>query len=119
MGLWDAIKRSFQRESAKAAVKASAVAVASAAEQAADGLLTGAEADLAEAEKRQSSRKDDIVLPSTEVSDPDWLAEVRKTEAETRDSRAQSSADPLPDTAQQSAQAELARLKAKLLHIEE
>jgi hypothetical protein len=119
MGLWDAMKRSFQRESAKAAVKASAVAVASAAEQAADGLLTGAEADLAQAEKRQSSRKDDIVLPSTEVSDPDWLAQVRQTEAETRDRRAQTSAAPLADTAKQSAQAELERLKVQLLQIEE
>jgi hypothetical protein len=65
MGFWDAIKRSFQQETAKAAVKASATAVATAAKTAADGVLTDAEEGLAKAEEARAERDDGVVLPST------------------------------------------------------
>ena len=119
MGLWDVIKRSFQRETTKAAVKASAAAVASAAETAADGLLSEAEAELAQAEKAREEREDAVVLPTGSVEDPAWLAEMRKTEASVREAgfgRAEESNAPESD---EKALAELAALKAQLLNIEE
>ena len=122
MGLWDVIKRSFQRETAKAAVKASASAVATAAETAADGLLSEAEAELASAEKNRAERDDGVVLPSTEVADPQWLADLK--EQEDKDKSAPTQPDPVEsslaeDDAENKAKAELEALKAQLLNIDE
>jgi|GEM_PF-5231241 len=120
MGLWDAIKRSFQRETSKAAVKASAAAVASAAEQAAEGLLSEAEKELSAAEQRRSDRSDGVTLPQMSVSDPAWVAGLRETEAEvTQAGPAEAANEEATQSAEDRAKAELAALKAELLHVEE
>ncbi len=122
MGLWDVIKRSFQRETTKAAVKASAAAVANAAEQAADGLLSEAEKELAAAEKSRADQDDGMVLPEMSASDPAWLADVRKTEAEVQAGGSGAVDEPggaVQQSAEDRAKAELAALKAQLLHVEE
>jgi len=121
MGLWDAIKRSFRRETTKAAVKASAAAVSEAASTAADGFLTEAEEELAQAEKDRAERDDGIVLPSTEVGDPEWLADLKaaQTPAEPPAPAAPVTPAVPGPSAEENAKAQLEALKADLLHIEE
>jgi len=96
----------------------------------AESALDDAEAVLAERQKELAEGEDGIVLPSTEVEDPDWLKGVKDAESTHRKRRMPQTSPPseqdesLPEvpagpTAEDRARERLARLKQEMRDAEE
>jgi hypothetical protein len=131
MGVFgDLWKRMTSGATSKAA-KAATEGVADKLGAVAEGALDDAEAVLAQKQKELAERNDGIVLPSTEVDDPDWLQEVRDTEAAHRNRQVapepstesqedeSSPEQPSGPTAEDRARARLARMKQEMQESEE
>ena len=101
MGFFDDLKKAITKTAAKEGAKAAVDDAARRVEEAADGLLTQAEAELKDAQARHDKRHGDFALPSTAASDPDWAQTLRETERSARRTRAEvaTSASTLPESA--------------------
>jgi hypothetical protein len=131
MGAFSELWKRMTSGATRRATKAATQEVADKVGAVADSVLDDAEAVLEERRKQQAERHDGLVLPSTAVDDPDWVQQVRDTEAAQRkrqvppepSTEPQQSA-PQPEvpggpTAEERARSKLARLKREMLDGEE